>query len=392
MTPILTQTGALFLDAYRDLNAKKMFWIVLVISCLVVASFAVVGINARGFTILWFEIQSVFNTGVIPKPTFYKIMFSTLGVGWWLNWFAIILALVSTAGIMPDFIAGGAVDLYLSKPISRLRLFLTKYLTGLLFVTLQVALFTTACFFLIGARAGSWDLRVFLAVPVVALVFSYLFCVCTLIGLLTRSTVAALLLTILFWLMIFGVHSSESLLLMSKTAGRIETQAYENQFSYLDKEEAMYKERIAQADPKAQAQLDATRKRRRELEDKKKASDPTRRNIATAHRALYAVKTILPKTAETSALLARWLNVAETAADEEKLDERDRRRAARNGANGWFSGFRDRTEVRMDDSEVIRESEDIINARPVSWVMGTSIAFEAVILALSAWIFCRRDY
>ena len=34
----MTQTGAIFLEAYRNLNSKKLFWIVLVISVLVVGT------------------------------------------------------------------------------------------------------------------------------------------------------------------------------------------------------------------------------------------------------------------------------------------------------------------------------------------------------------------
>jgi ABC-type transport system involved in multi-copper enzyme maturation permease subunit len=389
---MLTQTAALFLDAYRELNAKKMFWVVLALSLLVVASFATVGINAKGVTVFGFEFPSLFNTHFIPAPMFYKILFASLGVGWWLNWVGVILALVSTAGIIPDFIAGGSVDLYLSKPISRLRLFLTKYVTGLLFVTLQVALFAAACFVLIGLRAGLWDLRLFLAIPVVVIAFSYLFCICALLGVLTRSTVAALLLTVLFWLMIFGVESSEQVLFMGVTAGKIENEAYRNQFASLDRQEAALKERVASGDAAAAApEIDALTKRRRELEEKKRASDPRRQNIATAHRLLYATKTALPKRGETNVLLQRWLSIDTTDLDEARMENRERRRAERTGG-GWLSGFRDRTEVSFNDPDVVRELKATIDARPVPWVLGTSLAFEAVILSLAAWIFCRRDY
>ena len=50
MTKVLTQTGAIFYDAYRELNARKMFWISLGISLLVVACFALIGINEIPFS------------------------------------------------------------------------------------------------------------------------------------------------------------------------------------------------------------------------------------------------------------------------------------------------------------------------------------------------------
>src|SRR4029077_12078354 len=107
-----------------------------------------------------------FNTGIMPRGDFYKLMFNTLGVGIWLSWIATVLALISTAGIFPDMLTGGSIDLYLSKPISRLRLFFTKYLSALLFVGLQVGLFTLASFLVLGIRGGTWLWGLFLAIPI----------------------------------------------------------------------------------------------------------------------------------------------------------------------------------------------------------------------------------
>ena len=40
---MLTQTLALLLDAYRELNAKKLFWITMILSGVIVLAFAAVG-------------------------------------------------------------------------------------------------------------------------------------------------------------------------------------------------------------------------------------------------------------------------------------------------------------------------------------------------------------
>ena len=391
---IMTQTGALFLDAYREINSKKMFWVTLVLSLLVVAAFAGVGINERGIKVFAWDFPGVYNTNFITPATFYKLMFSALGVGWWLNVFAIGLALASTAGIVPEFVAGGSIDLYLSKPVSRLRLWLTKYATGVTFVALQVLVFTVGCFFLIGIRGGSWDLRVFLAVPIVVLVFSYLFCVCALIGLVTRSTVASLLLTLLFWFLIFGVHASELTLLIFRTAGRMENQAYANQFQFYDRQLDTLDKRAAAGEEGANTQLLAVRKQRQELDERKRRSDPTRRNVVTAHSILYTVKSVLPKTAETSDLLVRWLRLDTEKVDEQELEGMEKRQERRAKRNNWLSSFQDRTEIRnpAEDAQVVADVADVVERRKVRWVIGTSLAFEAAVLGLGAWIFCRRDY
>src|SRR5207237_9963707 len=84
-------------------------------------------------------------------------------------------------------------------------------------------------FLVLGLRGGAWEPALFLAVPLVVLMFSYLFAVCVLLGVLTRSTVAALLLTLLFWSALWAVHQSEVLLLRAQLfdqpgAARLERQ------------------------------------------------------------------------------------------------------------------------------------------------------------------------
>lgn len=378
---MIRQTLAIFLDAYRELNAKKLFWFVLLLSALVVAAFAAVGINERGVTVFRWEFELPFNTTVISRGQFYKLLFTSLGVGFWLTWIATVLALVSTAGIFPDFVTGGSIDLFLSKPISRLRLFLTKYAAGLLFVTLQVTVFSAAAFLVIGLRAGEWIPGLFIAVPVVVAFFSYLYCVCVFVGVLTRSTIAALLLTILFWLLVFGVHATELLLLRTSITRQQEIER-------LDRSVARVEREIADLDAATQpasgpARIpEADAAHRRFLQTRLEAAKQQREGVSnpfhTPHRIFLAVKTVLPKTSETVELLNRWLvrlaDLPSAEPEEEQEQGRDAfGRSARNAAA---------------DEAVART----IRQRSVAWVLGTSLAFEAVVLTLAAWVFCRRDY
>jgi ABC-type transport system involved in multi-copper enzyme maturation permease subunit len=386
----MSQTLAILHDGYREINSRRMFWASLILAGLVVASFAVVGINERGWTLFGHQFDDmIFNTKIVPRPMFYSLLFSTLGVGFWLTWIGMALALISTCGIIPEFIAGGSIDLYLSKPVSRPRLFLTKYASALRFVALQVLVFSAASFLLIGLRGGSWNWRLFYAVPIVVLVFSYLFCVAVLLALLTRSTIASLLLTLLFWMLVFGVDTTEKILLTASTAGQIETEAYASNFGYLDREAQLLRERVASGDKAAQEMLDNSLKKRGDLEAKKAKSDPARKNVALAQAIALKAKSVLPKTAETNALLNRWLQIDEARIAEERGERREQRRAAR---RGWLPTFNDRTEVRMDDQEVQERAAETLRDRSAGWVIGTSLAFEAVILALATWLFCRRDF
>ena len=164
-------------DSFRLLQAKKLFWIVLGISLTIALMYASIGFDDKGMTALFglkkFE-NPVLQQGKPEAAAFYVLLFTDFIVRFWLGWFAIALALLSTVSIFPDFIAEGSIEISLSKRVGRLRLFLLKYLGGLLFVILQMAIFTLIVFLALGFRVEEWNLSVFWAIPVVTFAFSLL--------------------------------------------------------------------------------------------------------------------------------------------------------------------------------------------------------------------------
>lgn len=388
----MRQTFALLLDAYRELNSKKLFWITMFISLLVVAVYAMFGLNDRGLTFLWWTFDlPLLNTKVIPADRLYKFMFANIGIPVWLTWAATILALISTASIIPDFIAGGAIELTLSKPISRARLFLTKFATGLLFVGLQVLVFTAACFLVIGIRGGAWEFRLFLAVPIVLVFFSYLFSVCALLGLVTRSTIASLLITILVWLLFWGVNTTDTIFIAQRERTRLNV---ERTTRTVERGETLARRQIEKARsegtpvPGIDAPLPSGAADELEafnglLHGARAEREKARLSAATWERwsgYMYGVKTVLPKTDDTIHLLNRYLLTPEDLA----FFQPERRRRDRD----------DEDEARADlgDPEVARRAELAVRDRSVAWVLGTSLAFETLVLGIATLIFVRRDF
>ncbi len=352
----MTQTCAIFLEAYRSLNSKKLFWITLILSGLVVLCFAAVGVNPHGLKLLFWQVDSnALNSNAIPPDQFYKGMFVTIGIDVWLAWIALILALISTAGIFPDLVNAGSIELFVSKPISRLRLFFTEYLSGLLFAALQVTVFSVACFLVIGLRGGAWEPGLFLAVPLVVCVFSYLFSVCVFLGVATRSTIAALLLTLLFWFVISGVSAAEGGLLLFRKMEQHGTSLT-----------AVQMEQTNRVSRPVSAQHRKSRPTDRAAAEDKVSNEVT--VLGVAHEVAYDVKTVLPKTGETIQLLQRSLIKAANLPELQGGPEERKMLAAK------------------------RDAVEAIQSRSITWVLGTSLGFEAVVLCFAALIFCRRDY
>lgn len=375
------QTLALFLDAYRELNARKLFWIVLIISGIVVAAFGAVGYDEEtGLYIFHWSIGFEELTRIMSAEDFYKLLFVNFGISIWLAWIATILALVSTASIYPDLVAGGSIDLLLSKPIGRMRLFLTKYATGLLFVALQVTVFTVACFFVIGWRGGSWEFGLFIAIPVMVVFFSYIFAVCALFGIMTRSTIAALLLTLLVWFLIFGVHLTELQAMTVKHYRDVEIEFDEREVERLENRIVSLNSDMETLGDDAEARdqkLFALKGVESDLDRVTQGLAVKRDGLDSVKRfqtIMFASKTVLPKTAETIELLNRWLV---DSAGLFELGEEE------NGQGSRGSRVERETQKRVAEE---------ISQRPLWWVIATSLGFEAFVLALAGWIFCRRDY
>lgn len=332
----MTQTWAVFYDAYRNLNSKKLFWITLGLSGLVVLAFACIGINEKGVTVFTWELQHpFFNTNFVSPDYFYKTMFSNVGVNMWLSWIGVIMALVSTAGIFPDLMAEGAIDLAVSKPISRKRLFLTQYAAGLLFVGMQVTIFTVASFLIIGLRGGVWEPGLFIAIPLVLCLFSYLFSVCVLVGVKTRSAIAGIFLTLIFWCGL-SVMNSADLVLSSMTASVEDNQQNDAMgFTSVQEKNSSQAQEVPQG-------------------------------FVIAQKIIHGVVTVLPKTSGTIYLLER--NLIDMAELPEMPDE--------------MGGGNTQEQVMIEQ----------MRKQSPAWILGTSLGFEAIVLLLAGWIFCRRDY
>jgi hypothetical protein len=399
---MIGQTLTILLDAYRERHARKLFWIAMGLSGLVVAAFAMVGVNAAGnVTFLIWETPIPVGSFGWTAADLYKLIFVQFGIGFWLAWLTTILALITTAGIFPEFISSGSIDLVLSKPIGRWRLFFTKYATGLLFVTGQVLVFTLATFLVLGVRGGDWEPSLFIAVPIVVVFYSYLFSICVLFGMVTRSAMASLLLTLLVWFVIFAMNATDSILVQQRESQRQRVEQIEGTLTRLESDHA---DRLASSQGGA---LDTARNglRQRNIDGIRARLEDEQGSLETVTRwsdRVILAKTILPKTTETIDLLERWLidladlpDLATTDFDQDQ-------------------GFRSEVRIDVDDDvqeqvdEALREARAAqrregqrddeqlaalaMRQRSVAWVAGTSLGFELVMLLIAGWLFNRRDF
>lgn len=377
MSLVVNQTLSMFLDAYRELNARKLFWVTLGLSGLIVLIYAAIGIDQDGLSFFGFKLGFIpINSTIFPPDVFYKMVFLNLGVGIWLTWIATALALISTAQIIPEFVAGGSIEMSLSKPIGRVRLFMTRYFTGLLFVALQVTAFSLVSFAIIGIRGKSWEPGIFLSVPIVVLFFSYLYCIQALVGLLTRSTIASLMAAGLFWLLLFIVNTADTTLLMFQTQFESQIERYQSSIAVKESNSTVMMRQAKQAeDPSipddwtpSTEDMDAANPSLRRDRDNLEDAESNLNTLMLWYNGVKIAKAPLPKTQETTYLLERTLIAV---ADLPDLDPEDE---------------------PSEEEQASRDTQLKLRERSPWFILGTSIAFETVILGICCLIFGRRDF
>jgi ABC-type transport system involved in multi-copper enzyme maturation permease subunit len=373
MTAIL----AILRESWLSLRAEKLFKVVMGLNILVIVGFASMGFDKTGVTILFglshIDSEYVYAGSALSR-TLYMGIYSAFIVNLWLAWAASILALVSTSSIFPSFLSEGAVELVLSRPTRRSTIFLVKYFGGLLFVMMQVGVFTLGAFFAAGWRVGEWDPAIFLAIPLITLFYSYLFCINVLAGILTRSTLVALLATLLFWFSTFGIRTADDILTTF-------TMQFESTIERTEKKivELKSEATTAKADGDEVALEDAEHWLTGP-EEELAAATVARDQLAPWKTVIAAVRTITPETARTIGLLHRAL-------------ERDSEVTLQQLLSGEAFRDDDEPEGDLSDEQVAKqrlvEREESISP----WlIIGKSLIFEVIILGIAMAIFRRRDY
>jgi ABC-type transport system involved in multi-copper enzyme maturation permease subunit len=122
------------------------------------------------------------------------------GIGAWVT---IILSVVITAFFIPNMLRKGTVDLLLAKPIRRGALLVYKYLGGLSFILINTGVVVLGVFVALGLRSGLWVTGFLWMIPILTFFFAILYAVSTLLGVLTRSAIVAILVTVFFWFVCF---------------------------------------------------------------------------------------------------------------------------------------------------------------------------------------------
>ncbi len=131
--------------------------------------------------------------GGLTAETFVRTV--QLGVAFLLFPLAILMSVFATASLVPRMLERGTIDLLLSKPITRLALFLSRYAGGLLIASLNLLYLTLGLAAILAWKTGAWNGGFVLSGLLMSLYFACLLAFTVLAGVLSRSTTVSIMIT-----------------------------------------------------------------------------------------------------------------------------------------------------------------------------------------------------
>jgi ABC-type transport system involved in multi-copper enzyme maturation permease subunit len=210
-------TRALYRDVLAQVLDNLAFRILLFLVALFVALTFIVGFREDGFVFFfsWKTPYSAFasagtESSIAPGPELQRTIVDytqVLVVNYVFGMLLILVSVLTTSFFMPQALEKGMVDTVLSKPVSRGALMLSRYFAGVAFIT-------PLSFLLVGGMhagflvaSGYSDPAFLWNALVLIYVFAVFHAVSVVAGIFTRSTVAAFLLTLLFWFCNWLAHT-----------------------------------------------------------------------------------------------------------------------------------------------------------------------------------------
>lgn len=118
------------------------------------------------------------------------------------------LAIFATAHLVPRMQEKGTVDLYLARPVSRVRLLLSRYVAGLILAGSNVIYLMGSIWLIVAWKTGVMNPRFLLAGSIIFLVIAVLLAFAFLIGVVTSSTAVSIMTTygIFFFGLMLAAH------------------------------------------------------------------------------------------------------------------------------------------------------------------------------------------
>lgn len=109
----------------------------------------------------------------------------------------ILMSLFATSGLIPAILRPGFIDLFISKPISRLTILAGRYVGAVAIVAFNIFYLIVFTWLIMSVKTGLWNWGFLLAGLMIVVTFAVLYALMTFLGVVSRSSTFSLMITYL---------------------------------------------------------------------------------------------------------------------------------------------------------------------------------------------------
>jgi len=109
----------------------------------------------------------------------------------------IFMALFATSNLIPSFLESGTIDLLISKPLSRMQIFMGRFTGAIAIVAFNIFYLIVFTWLIISVKTGIWNFNFLLSGVVIVISFAILYALMAFLGLITSSGAFSLMITYL---------------------------------------------------------------------------------------------------------------------------------------------------------------------------------------------------
>jgi len=179
---------ALILHTVREVAAKATLWVLVGISTVILL---VIALGFSTDTTADGVVLQIFGHATTPplerSQLEQAVATMQAGLAGGLMTGVFLFGIFATAGIIPEALEKGIVDLYLSKPIARWELLAGKSLGAVAVILVNIVYFIGALWLVVGLKAGIWSLQLLLSPLLMTFVFACLYSIVTVLAVATRN-------------------------------------------------------------------------------------------------------------------------------------------------------------------------------------------------------------
>ena len=124
----------------------------------------------------------------------------------------LLFGLFGTAGLIPSFLDKGTAELFLSKPLSRTNLFISRFLGALGGISANIIFYTVGMWLVFGIKLGVWSWGFLASAFFTSYIFACFYSIAVLSGIITQSTGVAIIMGFAFSIL-SGILETRELIL-----------------------------------------------------------------------------------------------------------------------------------------------------------------------------------